>query len=74
MLVIKVNKFICIFLYFGLSVSHINTKLLVIYNRIYIIALYNIIILLWRFRTILTVDFTKLWPRQLRGWLGIWEL
>ena len=22
----------------------------------------------------LTVDFTKLWPRQLRGWLGIWEL
>ena len=21
-----------------------------------------------------TVDFTKLWPRQLRGWLGIWEL
>jgi hypothetical protein len=24
--------------------------------------------------TIITVDFTKLWPRQLRGWLGIWEL
>jgi hypothetical protein len=22
----------------------------------------------------LTVDFTKLWPRQLRDWLGIWEL
>jgi hypothetical protein len=22
----------------------------------------------------ITVDFTKLWPRQLRGWLGIWEL
>ena len=21
-----------------------------------------------------TVDFTKLWPRQLRGWSGIWEL
>jgi hypothetical protein len=21
-----------------------------------------------------TVDFTKLWPRQLRGWFGIWEL
>jgi hypothetical protein len=23
---------------------------------------------------VFTVDFTKLWPRQLRGWLGIWEL
>jgi hypothetical protein len=22
----------------------------------------------------ITVDFTKLWPRQLQGWLGIWEL
>jgi hypothetical protein len=22
----------------------------------------------------ITVDFTKLWPPQLRGWLGIWEL
>jgi hypothetical protein len=21
----------------------------------------------------ITVDFTKLWPRQLRDWLGIWE-
>jgi hypothetical protein len=27
----------------------------------------------WTFTTDITVDFTKLWPRQLRGWLGIWE-
>jgi hypothetical protein len=24
--------------------------------------------------SVITVDFTKLWPRQLRGWLGIWDL